>query len=193
MDQPKSHKLTLGLSLGIVVGMAGLAYASVPLYDLFCRVTGYGGTTQQVENFEGDILDRQVTVKFNADKGKGLPWSFKPVQKKVTANLGEEKLIFYRAENKSDKPITGTATFNVTPFKAGVYFNKIDCFCFTEQTLQPGEAIEMPVVFFVDPDMNDDERLNEIQTITLSYTFFPVEGNKAPSDEIAMANIDDIE
>lgn len=157
---------------GVVVAMVAAAYASVPLYDLFCRVTGYGGTTNQAEQTTGVILDRQVTVRFDASLSRGMPWSFEPAQGPMTVKVGEEALAFYRAHNNSDKTVTGTATFNVTPQKAGYYFNKIDCFCFTEQVLQPGESKDMPVTFFVDPEIADDPNLDDIQEITLSYTFF---------------------
>ncbi len=158
----------------IVVGMLMLAYASVPLYDLFCRVTGFGGTTQQAITAppESAILSRTMTVSFNSDTAPDLPWEFKPMQKAVTVRVGEKKLIFYRAKNLGDKPITGIATFNVTPEKAGGYFNKIQCFCFENQTLQPNEEVTMPVSFFVDPSVANDKNMDDLQDITLSYTFF---------------------
>jgi cytochrome c oxidase assembly protein subunit 11 len=158
----------------IVAGMLMLAYASVPLYDLFCRVTGFGGTTQQaiVAPPSSAILARKVTVSFNADTARDLPWEFKPMQKAVNVRVGENKLVFYTAKNVSDKPVTGIATFNVTPEKAGGYFNKIQCFCFENQTLQPGEEVTMPVSFFVDPTVANDKNMDDLQDITLSYTFF---------------------
>ena len=159
----------------ILAAMVGLVAASVPLYRLFCQVTGYGGTTQISEATDGTILSREMTVRFNSDVNSKLPWGFKPVQRSVTVKIGEEALIFYRAVNNSNETITGTATFNVTPFKAAQYFNKIECFCFTEQTLAPGEAVDMPVTFFVDPELADDKRLQEVKEITLSYTFFRAE------------------
>lgn len=158
---------------GIVVGMVGLAFASVPLYRLFCQVTGYGGTTQRAEAAPGAAGDRVVTVTFNADvAGTNLPWSFAPVEREVKVKVGEERLVFYRATNKGSTPVTGTATFNVTPAKAGLYFQKIACFCFSEQTLAPGESIDMPVSFFIDPDMIKDPNTRDVQNVTLSYTFF---------------------
>lgn len=160
------------LCAGMVVAMVAAAYAAVPLYDLFCRVTGYGGTTNQAAQTTGVMLDRQVTVRFDASLSRGMPWSFEPSQGPMTLKIGEEGLAFYRAHNPTDKPITGTATFNVTPQKAGYYFNKIDCFCFTEQVLLPGETKDMPVTFFIDPEIADDPNLDDIQEITLSYTFF---------------------
>ena len=158
--------------LGIVVGMGAMSYAAVPLYEAFCRVTGYGGTTQRADAAPTEVSDRLMTVRFDATTSNGLPWTFIPDQKAVTVKVGESSLAFYTAVNNSDKPITGTATFNVTPLKAGLYFSKIDCFCFEEQTLAPGEKASMPVSFFVDPEINDDKHLDEIETITLSYTFF---------------------
>ena len=164
-----------------VAVMVGMAYAAVPLYNLFCRVTGYAGTTQVAVNSEGiRIVDREVKVRFDANIEKGFGWEFAPVQRDVALKLGETREIAYRARNLTDKPLTGTATFNVTPQSAGAYFNKIECFCFTETTLQPGEELIMPVVFFVDPDMADTEETRDIHTITLSYTFFERETEEKP-------------
>lgn len=163
---------TLMVLLVVLALMVGLVVASVPLYRLFCQVTGYGGTTQKAEASNGIILEREMTVRFNSDVNGALPWHFKPVQRSVTVKIGEEALIFFKAINNSTETITGTATFNVTPFKAAQYFNKIDCFCFTEQTLAPGEEVDMPVSFFIDPDLATDKRLEEVKEITLSYTFF---------------------
>lgn len=169
----KNTRFALNLAM-MVAGMLMLAYASVPLYDLFCRVTGFGGTTQRAIEAPpaSAILNRQIRITFNADTDPNLPWTFKPLQKAVTVKVGENKLIFYDAKNTSDTPVTGIATFNVTPEKAAAYFNKIQCFCFENQTLQPGQEITMPVSFFIDPAMADDKNLDEIQDITLSYTFF---------------------
>jgi len=176
-NNPPNNTKMLVFLLGILVFMCLLVWASVPLYQLFCQVTGYGGTTQQSEALSGDhvILDRDVTVRFNADVNPALPWYFKPVQKNVTLKVGEEALVFYKAVNQSDKPVTGTATFNVTPHKAGLYFSKIECFCFTEQTLQPGEEIIMPVTFYVDPLIEEEKNLDEVKEITLSYTFYKID------------------
>jgi cytochrome c oxidase assembly protein subunit 11 len=159
---------------GIVVGMVGLAYASVPLYDLFCRVTGYGGTTQRAERPADRILTRTMTVRFDANVGGGLPWEFAPVSAPQTLPIGENGLAFYRVTNMSDRPIVGTATYNVTPEQAGVYFNKLQCFCFSEQRLEPGESMEMPVSYFVDPEIVKDPDAARLSTITLSYTFYEV-------------------
>ena len=164
-----------------VAVMVGMAYAAVPLYNLFCRVTGYAGTTQVAVNSEGiRIVDREVKVRFDANIEKGFGWEFAPVQRDVALKLGETREIAYRARNLTGKPLTGTATFNVTPQSAGAYFNKIECFCFTETTVQPGEELIMPVVFFVDPDMADTEETRDIHTITLSYTFFERETEEKP-------------
>ena len=168
-----------GLSLAaLVVGMVGLSYAAVPLYDLFCRATGYGGTTMVATEVPIQIGEREMTVRFNANVNRGLPWRFRPVQGSVTVRVGEPTLAFYRVENTSEQTIVGTATYNVTPLKAGEYFSKIDCFCFTEQVLQPGEVAELPVSFFVDPSIADDPKMDRINTLTLSYTFFEVGNSK---------------
>jgi len=171
----------------VVVGMVGLAFASVPAYKAFCQVTGWGGTTQRAETGADRVLERNITVRFDSVVGRNLPWKFKPEQVDQTIHLGESALAFYRAENFSDKPVTGRATFNVSPAKAGIYFQKIDCFCFTEQTLQPGEVVSMPVAYFVDPDLADDRNLDEVETITLSYTFFEyANGDESRQDLAAL-------
>ena len=159
---------------GIVVGMVGMSYAAVPLYDLFCRVTGYAGTTQIAAKQSETITSRPIKISFDA-LANNIDWAFQPAQRQMELKVGENGLAFYRATNRSDQTLTGTATFNVTPLKVGAYFNKVECFCFTEQTLKPGETIEMPVAFFVDPEIVVDPNLNDVKTITLSYTFFPVE------------------
>jgi cytochrome c oxidase assembly protein subunit 11 len=160
--------------LAVFSGMVGLAYASVPLYDLFCKVTGYGGTPNRVETADGvTVLDKNITVRFDANTAPGLPWQFHADQRSVTLKIGEMRTISYRAKNTSDAPTVGTATFNVTPQAAGAYFSKIACFCFTQQPLKPGEEIEMGVTFYVDPAIVDDPDINQAKTITLSYTFFP--------------------
>ncbi len=156
----------------IVVSMVGMAYAAVPLYDLFCRVTGYGGTTQIAQYDATQILDREVTVRFDASNARGFPWDFEPLQREMTVRVGETALAFYRATNNTDRPVTGVASYNVSPFKMGPYFSKLECFCFTDQTLQPGQSMDMPVIFFVDPLMDEEGRLDDITTLTLSYTFW---------------------
>ncbi len=155
--------------------MIGVAYASVPLYQIFCQVTGYGGTTQRVTQYSDTVLDRTIKVRFDANAAASLPWEFKPLQREVTLKLGETTKILYQARNLFAQPNSGRATFNVTPQAAGAYFNKVECFCFTDTTLEPGETLDMPVVFYVDPDIVNSEELANIGTITLSYTFFPVE------------------
>jgi cytochrome c oxidase assembly protein subunit 11 len=157
---------------GLVFGMVGMSFAAVPLYQLFCQVTGFGGTPMIVEEGSVEVLERKVTVRFNADTDRNLPWQFHPVQRSVELKLGEQGLAYYEARNVSSRPVIGTATFNVTPLKAGQYFSKIECFCFTEQRLEPGESIDMPVAFFVDPRMADDPSMADVKTITLSYTFY---------------------
>jgi cytochrome c oxidase assembly protein subunit 11 len=175
-----THRTGL-LAAGVAVGMIGLAYASVPLYQLFCQVTGFGGTTMQAA--ESDLparpLAKTISVRFDANVTPGLPWSFEPAKTHETVRIGERRLAFYRVTNNSDKPITGTATFNVSPDTAGGYFAKIACFCFTEQTLQPGQTVDMPVTYFVDPAIVDDASARRIDEITLSYTFFPVDTPQA--------------
>lgn len=171
------------MSAGIACLMLGLAYASVPLYQMFCQVTGFGGTTQRVSEASDTIVDKTVIVRFDANVSNNLAWSFKPMQTTVDVKLGENTLAFYKATNNSDRPVTGTATFNVAPEAAGAFFNKMECFCFTEQTLKPGESIEMPVSFFVDPDILKDRTARSISQITLSYTFFPVDKKQARAEE----------
>jgi cytochrome c oxidase assembly protein subunit 11 len=156
----------------VAVGMVGLAYASVPLYNLFCRVTGFGGTTQRADAAPATVLDRTIRIAFDANVNSGLGWEFKPVQRQQTVRIGEQSLAFYHATNEGKDAVTGTATFNVSPPQAGPYFSKIQCFCFTEQTLQPGQSVDMPVTYYVDPDIINDPDLKNLDTITLSYTFF---------------------
>jgi cytochrome c oxidase assembly protein subunit 11 len=165
---------------GLVAGMVGLTYASVPLYRLFCQVTGFAGTTQVATSAPAEALDQSVTVRFDANVSRDLNWTFQPVERSVDVKIGETRLAYYRAVNRADHPVTGTATFNVTPDWAGAYFNKIACFCFTEQTLQPGESVDMPVVFFVDPAIADDRSASRGLAITLSYTFYRVAGADKP-------------
>jgi cytochrome c oxidase assembly protein subunit 11 len=185
----RRQRMTAAVLFGVAAGMVGLSFASVPLYRLFCQVTGYAGTprTEDVARSAG-VTDRQVTVRFDANVNSKLPWRFLPAQRQVTANLGEERLIFYEAANLSDEPVTGTATFNVTPEKAARYFVKIECFCFTEQTLAPGEKVTMPVVFYVDPELAADADAGDVSKITLSYTFFPIDGGgDAPAERDKVA------
>ena len=169
------NHVKLGISLfGLSLGMLMLAYASFPLYNLFCRVTGYGGTVQIAPTHSIRKGSKQVTVTFDANVMPDLPWKFYPKQKEIKLTVGENALIFYYAENLSDKDILGTAVYNVTPSKAGLYFNKIACFCFEEQILKAGEKVVMPVSFFIDPEFEKDPDLENINSITLSYSFFRI-------------------
>ncbi|WP_170426685.1 cytochrome c oxidase assembly protein [Ruegeria arenilitoris] len=166
---------TVAQTVGVVVLMGSLAWAAVPFYDWFCRVTGFGGTTGVAEAAPEEILDRKVTVRFDASKAKGFGWEFKPVEREMEVRIGETGLAFYEAYNPTDRPIAGQASYNVAPYSAGGYFQKIACFCFEEQVLQPGERVEMPVTFFVDPEMVDDLEAKYVHTITLSYTFYEID------------------
>ncbi|WP_373505888.1 cytochrome c oxidase assembly protein [Aestuariivirga sp.] len=179
---PKKNLRVAALAAGVAVGMVGLAYASVPLYRLFCQVTGFAGTTQRAEAAPQRTTEKTVVVRFDANTSGSLEWGFHAAQTAMTVKLGEQNMAYYRATNNSARTVTGTAVFNVTPVTAGAYFNKIQCFCFTEQTLKPGESVEMPVDFFVDPDMLDDPDAVDIKEITLSYTFYPVDKPKAVSE-----------
>ncbi|WP_334128134.1 cytochrome c oxidase assembly protein [Sneathiella sp.] len=170
-SENKSKRLALVL-VAVVFAMVGAAYAAVPLYDLFCRVTGYGGTTQEASAAPDTVIDRKIIIEFDANTARDMPWKFKPAQHRMELQVGQSALAFYEAYNPSDKTIAGTATFNVTPVKVGQYFSKIECFCFTEQVLKPGERVEMPVTFFVDPAIDEDPNAREVKVITLSYTFF---------------------
>ncbi len=172
----RNNTKTAVLLGGVILGMIGLTAASVPLYQLFCQVTGYGGTTQVADSsLAPTVLDRTIRIRFDASIGDKLPWRFQPAEREIEVKLGDNSLAFYQAANVSDQAIVGAASFNVTPHKAGPYFSKIDCFCFSEQALQPGEQVEMPVSFFVDPAILEDENTKDLKTITLSYTFFMLE------------------
>lgn len=166
---------TVATTVGVVVVMASLGFASVPLYDLFCRVTGFGGVTQEADAGSDVILERTIKIRFDASIDAGMPWDFKPVQREMEVRIGETGLAFYEAHNPTDRPIAGTASYNVFPYEAGGYFTKIDCFCFAEQVLQPGETVQMPLTFYVDPEMVDDRDAKHVQTITLGYTFYETE------------------
>ena len=168
----KQNRLILSSLLVVFIIMLSLSYASVPLYDLFCRVTGFGGTTQVAEKSpEANFFDNNINIRFDSNVSPDLNWSFSPEMKVLSLAIGKESRIIYQAKNLGDMPVVGTATFNVTPAKAGKYFMKMDCFCFEEQLLMPGESIAMPVTFFIDPEILSDENANEINEITLSYTF----------------------
>jgi len=165
--------------VAIVGGMLGLAYAAVPLYEAFCKATGFAGTPLVAKEGERPVINRTVEVRFDSNTDANLPWRFQPVERSVKVHLGEEKLVFFRATNVSQRPIVGTATYNVTPEWTAGWFNKIQCFCFTEQLLQPGQSIDMPVLFFVDADMDKDRRYDDVRTITLSYTFYEAKTERA--------------
>ncbi|MGF1619865.1 MAG: cytochrome c oxidase assembly protein [Rhodomicrobiaceae bacterium] len=161
--------------LSVVAVMIGLSFAAVPLYQLFCQVTGYAGTPQRADAPSTQATNRVISIRFDANTSSELAWSFQPVENRIDLRIGENRLAFYKAANRADKPLTGTATFNVTPELAGAYFNKVDCFCFIQQTLGPGQEVDMPVSFFIDPAILDDPDARSIEEITLSYTFFKVE------------------
>lgn len=180
----KKSQATLMYLVALVIAMVGCSYAAVPLYRKFCQATGFGGTVRRRETVEEKIArhaqdastaTRQLVVQFNADIGDGLPWKFTPTQREVRVKPGQSTLAFFTAENLSSKPITGVSTYNVTPMKAGVYFNKIQCFCFEEQRLLPGEKIDMPVFFYIDPEFATDPKMDNVNNLILSYTFFRVE------------------
>lgn len=175
-------KKTVLQTTGVVVLMGSLAWASVPFYDWFCRVTGFGGTTSVSSVAPDDILEQTVIVRFDASKERGMPWDFKPAQRTVTVRIGETGLAFYEAFNPTDRVVSGTASYNVTPYEAGGFFSKIDCFCFEQQTLQPGERVMMPVTFYVDPAIVTDRDAKYVKQITLSYTFYETE---TPAEEQA--------
>lgn len=192
-SRQRANRRIAALCLAFFAGMVGMAYAAVPLYAMFCQITGYGGTTQRVEQYSDRVLDRQITVRFDANVSGGLPWDFQPVQRAMTMKIGETAQAHYTATNPFDRPFAGRATFNVTPEMAGAYFNKVECFCFTDTTLKPGETLDMPVVFFVDPDIVDVPELKGLTTITLSYTFFPLAEGKplaaAPAEDKTDTNL----
>ncbi len=171
------------LATTLAVVMAGVGYASVPLYRMFCQVTGFGGTTQKAigQSAPGAIAGKTMSVRFDANHSSSLPWKFEQEVNREVVKVGEQEIAFFVAKNLSDKPVTGTATFNVTPNQAGKYFTKIQCFCFTKQTLQPGQQVRMPVVFYVDPAILKDPAANDVEEITLSYTFYPVDEAKNQS------------
>ncbi|WP_428673917.1 cytochrome c oxidase assembly protein [Reyranella sp.] len=165
--------------VAVVGGMLGLAYAAVPLYEAFCKATGFNGTPLVAQEGDRPIISRTVQVRFDSNVDPNLAWRFEPLQREIKVQLGEEKLVHFRATNISQRPIVGTATYNVTPERTAGWFNKVQCFCFTEQLLQPGQSVDMPVVFFVDADMAKDRRYDDIRTITLSYTFYEAKTERA--------------
>ena len=180
----KNTRVALFAGAGAVT-MVGAAFAAVPLYDIFCKITGYGGTTQVAVGEAGQVLDREMTILFDANTNGGLGWDFAPIQRSMTVNVGESALGYFRATNTSDRAVTGIASYNVTPYKAATYFSKLECFCFTEQTLQPGESVDMPVLFFVDPLIDEEDRMDDVHAVTLSYTFFETEATVSSDDTAA--------
>lgn len=175
----KQNRKTLWKLVGVIGFMGLLVIVSVPLYDWFCRVTGFGGTPLQANVNQGEVLKQTINVRFDASLERNMPWDFKAAENLVTVNLGESKTMNYVAHNPTDETITGSATFNVFPFTSGEYFVKLQCFCFMEQELAPGESKEMPVVFYVDPEILNDPETKNLESITLSYTFHKVEGESS--------------
>ncbi len=182
-DRDRRNRRTLVAMAGVGLAMLGLGFASVPLYRIFCEQTGFGGTTQRAEaaTHVPVAVGHTLSIRFDSNVTPGMPWKFYPEHPTDTVTVGAKDMAIFVAKNMSDKPVTGTAAFNVTPTQAGAYFTKIQCFCFTEQTLQPGEEVRMPVLYYVDPKILDDPDNKDTQEITLSYTFYPVEQDKKPS------------
>ena len=176
--QGRNNGAVVMMCLSFVFGMGAMSYAAVPLYRIFCQVTGYNGTTQRVDQVSSVVLDRTMRVTFDANVAPGLQWDFKPVEREVNPKIGETIQVNFTAENRSNETQRGQAVFNVTPGEAGVYFNKVQCFCFTETDLKPGEKLDMPVVFYIDPEIVKAVESKDIHTVTLSYTFYPKEGPK---------------
>ena len=175
MKKLDGNSKVAAILVGVVVTMGALAWAAVPFYSWFCRVTGYAGTTNTSVQASDKVLDEYVTVWFDANTAPDMPWQFKPKQRSIKLKIGESGMAFYEAYNPTDETVAGTASYNVAPDLAGYYFTKIQCFCFTEQVLQPGERVEMPVIFYVDPEIVSDRDAGQIRDITLSYTFYETE------------------
>ena len=179
--QQNSNKNAAIILIAIVMGMLALSFASVPIYRIFCQKTGYGGTPKLALQGCDRVIDREITVRFNADVHRDLPWDFKPLQIDTKVKVGETGLAFYQVRNRTSKPFVGIAIYNVTPDKAAQYFNKIHCFCFEEQEIAAHEVADMPVQFFIDPEIANDKNCNDIKTITLSYTFFSAKDPNIPA------------
>jgi cytochrome c oxidase assembly protein subunit 11 len=180
-SERRRNGATVVILASVVAGMVGMSFASVPLYRIFCAETGYGGTTQRAEKAPSREAAALVTVRFNAETAPGLGWEFRPLRNAVTVHPGEEKQVFYRAVNNTAAPVTARAVYNVTPYKVGIYFDKLQCFCFSDQTLAPGQKVDMGVSFFVDPDLLTDPDTREVRSITLSYTMFRAANVTPPS------------
>lgn len=185
MSEGKKNTTAFKL-FGLVATMCALSFAAVPFYSWFCQVTGFAGQPQQAESGSDEILDRTITVRFDASKVRGMPWEFKAMQTKMTLRIGETGLAFFEAYNPTNRPVAGSASYNVAPFSAGYHFTKIECFCFTEQILQPGERMEMPVSFYVDPSIVDDPEAKNLTSITLSYTFHETD---LPAEVTSLTNL----
>ena len=185
----KTGRRIVALSLAtLVAGMIGMSFASVPLYRLFCQVTGYGGVPQRADKAPGEVLDRTIKIRFDGNVDGSLPWTFAPVQQTMDVKIGETALAFFKASNNSSSPVTGRAIFNVSPELTGRYFTKIECFCFKQQTLEAGQTVEMPVTFFVDPKIVDDDDTKHITEITLSYTFYRSDEPPSPAASVFEGN-----
>lgn len=184
MTLSRNQQVALAV-VGVFIIMVGMAYAAVPAYRKFCQVTGFDGSVRRADAAPEDVLNREITIRFDANTSADLPWKFKPQQVSQTLKIGETGIAYYIAENRSDHPIVGKATYNVQPAKAAWVFRKIECFCFTEQLLQPGEEVLMPVTYFVSPEIAEENNLDDVETITLSYTFFP--DDKADMEQLLAA------
>lgn len=184
MSESSKNRIAFRL-LFLVAFMLAMSFAAVPFYDWFCRVTGFGGVTQKAVEESDVILDREITVRFDGSLDSNIDWKFKPIERTMTLRIGETGLAFYEAHNPTDRVIAGTASFNVYPYSAGYYFNKIQCFCFEMQVLQPGETVQMPVTFYVDPEIVNDREAKFVKNITLSYTFHATD---LPSEQASLAS-----
>jgi cytochrome c oxidase assembly protein subunit 11 len=187
----KNNRILAIVFLSVIV-MVGLSFAAVPAYKMFCQVTGFNGTTQRGVKAPDTVLEREITVQFNGDVSNNLPWRFTPDDRKITVHIGQEALTSFTAESHLDRPTVGSALYNVTPLKAGKYFHKIQCFCFGEQMLQPGQKVSMPITFYIDPEIAEDKSMDDVHTITLSYTFFPAESEELDAALEAFYNDENI-
>jgi cytochrome c oxidase assembly protein subunit 11 len=185
MKRLSRNQMAVASCLAVVIGMVGMSYAAVPLYYAFCRATGYGGTPNRADAAPGVVADREITVRFDTNVDPALPWSFEPEERSVKVKVGENKLVFFRASNNSSAPVIGHASFNVQPDNAARYFSKIQCFCFTEQRLEAGQTVDMPVSFFVAPEILKDHNDDSVGEITLSYTFYPAANRRAASSAVS--------
>jgi cytochrome c oxidase assembly protein subunit 11 len=182
---PKNMARTALICVGVAFGMLGLSFAAVPLYDLFCKATGFGGTPKVGTAATGKVLDRMMSVRFDANVAPGLGWKFEPESPQIEAQVGITQTVFYKVTNRSDRTVTGIATYNITPEQSAAYFVKIQCFCFTEHTLKPGESFEAPVVFYIDPEIAQNRELDGIKAITLSYTYFASKAGQPVAEDQA--------